>query len=420
MAQKVVLFVPHNPVPPKGGSHVRCLTILEALADLGCEITLFGSTMLSNTRWHGPAADFYRRRGIRVELHRLSPVDFEVGRLLKRLYRPVWTQQLLTPLLPSPPGMKRQFGELLDRLMPDVVWMNYACWDGLLPAAVGGAGLRVVDTHDLITANMKMQRVLGRELALVRKSGGCDAGSRVLDEAFFADFDVEACSAEFAIYDRYDCSIAVSPKEGRIIAENTRKTVVKTIPITCEPPRTGNEYRDHPIMVLGAHCFNLQGALYFARRVLPRIIESLPSFRCRVTGRVCHDRLIPRSPALILEGFVPDLAPLYRSARFALCPVFGGTGQQVKIVEAMAHGLAVVASRGGAESSPIRHGLNGFIAEDARAFAEYTLALSGDPGMCRKMGECARETILQAHSRARLLEDVWQILHLPAREASTA
>jgi glycosyltransferase involved in cell wall biosynthesis len=401
-----------------GGSHARCLVMLEALAELGCEITLFGSTMLSNTRWRVPgAADFYRRLGIRVELHRLSPIDFEVGRLLKRLYRPVWSRQLLTPLLPSPPGMKRRFEDLLGRLMPDVVWMNYACWDDLLPAAVDGAGLRVVDTHDLITTNMKMQRLLGREFGLARKAGGCDAGSHVLDEAFFAESDVQTCPTEFAIYDHYDCCIAISPKEGQIIAQNTMKTIVKTIPVTCEPVQFGNEYNDIPIMVLGSHLFNLQGALYFAYRVLPRIIETLPSFRCRATGRVCHDRLIPRSPALTLEGFVPDLAPLYRRARFALCPVFSGTGQQVKIVEAMAHGLAVVTLSGGAQSSPIKHGLNGFIAKDAGEFAEYTLALSNDPGMCRRMGEWARETISDAYSRARLLEDVWQILQLPAREA---
>ena len=55
----------------------------------------------------------------------------------------------------------------------------------------------------------------------------------------------------------------------------------------------------------------------------------------------------PVRPAesVTLRGFVNDLDPLLASARFAICPVFGGTGQQIKIVEAIARGLPVVALR---------------------------------------------------------------------------
>lgn len=55
--------------------------------------------------------------------------------------------------------------------------------------------------------------------------------------------------------------------------------------------------------------------------------------------------------------------PIYQQAKFAICPLIGGTGQQVKIIEAMAHGLPVVALHNVSESSPIEHGVNGFIAK---------------------------------------------------------
>jgi hypothetical protein len=46
-------------------------------------------------------------------------------------------------------------------------------------------------------------------------------------EVGFAEFDVQTCPAEFAIYDGYDCGIAVSPKEGQTIARNTGFTLRK-------------------------------------------------------------------------------------------------------------------------------------------------------------------------------------------------
>src|SRR6185436_18574699 len=88
-----------------------------------------------------------------------------------------------------------------------------------------------------------------------------------------------------------------------------------------------------------------------------------------LTGRVVAAR------GVTLAGHVPDLRAAYARARFMVCPVFGGTGQQIKIVEAMAHGLAVVALRGAARNSPVRHGVNGFVAADAAEFAEYAQRL---------------------------------------------
>ncbi|MDR3637970.1 MAG: glycosyltransferase family 4 protein [Isosphaeraceae bacterium] len=415
MAKQVVVFSPHSPFPPTGGSHLRCMEMLTALAELGCAVTLVGSTMLSNSRWSTPKAiEFFGHLGIEVELYRLAPFDFEIGRLLKRVYRPMWSKQTLTPRLPSPPGMRRWFTDLLDRRRPDVVWMNYACWDGLLAGARDAALRRTVDTHDLITRNMQMQISLASAIRCARTAGALCAEHCLLDDGFFDGLDWSASTTEFEIYDSYDCTIAISRKEGRIIADSTKKTFVKTIPMTLEPTAPGNTHDDLPIMVLGAHLFNLQGGLFFGHRVLPRLLRKAPGFRCRVTGRVSRDRLMPRSSALWSQGFVANLAPYYRRAQFALCPVFGGTGQQVKIVEAMAHGLAVVALRRGAESSPIRHGINGFLADNAAEFAEHTLSLWYDKDACRRMGEAARETIATEYSRAQLLEDVWEVLNAPS------
>jgi len=139
------------------------------------------------------------------------------------------------------------------------------------------------------------------------------------------------------------------------------------------------------------------------------VLSSATSFKLNVTGSFPFN-----TPAagegVTLTGFVPDLKQVYASSRFFICPVFGGTGQQIKIVEAMAHGLPVVALRFAAERSPLRHGINGLVADNAEEFAAHTVRLWSDPALCRQLGEAARETVAVEFSGDRLTESLAKIL----------
>jgi glycosyltransferase involved in cell wall biosynthesis len=76
----------------------------------------------------------------------------------------------------------------------------------------------------------------------------------------------------------------------------------------------------------------------------------------------------------------------------------------------MAHGVPVIAARGGAEGSPIRHGENGFVVTTAEEFVEYVALLWSDRALCRKLGTAARETIREEFSAARLVEGLAPIV----------
>jgi glycosyltransferase involved in cell wall biosynthesis len=113
----------------------------------------------------------------------------------------------------------------------------------------------------------------------------------------------------------------------------------------------------------------------------------------------------------MLAGFVRDLKRVYERSRCVVCPVFGTTGPQVKIVEAMAYGVPVVALRAAAAGSPIRHGVNGYIATTADEFADYLVELWNHQGLCRQMGQAARETIASEYSRSSLVHRLSSIFH---------
>jgi len=175
--------------------------------------------------------------------------------------------------------------------------------------------------------------------------------------------------------------------------------------------------------VISPNLFNFQGYLFLFGAIMPLVLQGRSSFEVTTIGDGC--RFLRPFAGARLKGYQADLKPYYAQAPFAVCPLVGGTGQQVKIVEAMAHGVPVIAMKNVAESSPIVHGENGYIAEDAESFAYWMQACLGDRVLCRKLGQSARETIQRNFSQQKFEEKLANILKgiavsKPKASASTA
>jgi glycosyltransferase involved in cell wall biosynthesis len=419
--KKVLVFFPHNPSPPRTGAHKRCLEIVGGLRDLGCEVSLLSSTLSTDTDWKASSVVELKQLVREVYIYEGTPADHSYTRRLRKAH---WLQGRLEGLfgrtrpnageLPvssrsfSPPGMRRWFRGLVNQIDPDIIVMNYAHWDKLMDHRRPASAISVIDTIDMVSLNGKMQKAVRESLPVPLRVS--DVGNDVLDEEFFDQRGLTVSPAEFRVFDNYDYSIAITAVEAKLIQQHTKRTIVVLIPMTHEPSNIPNSYSGPVVFPVGPNYFNTQGYLYFVKRVLPRVLKAIPSFALHVTGS--DDRIIPRDPVagVVFRGFVPDLAALYQECRFVACPVFGGTGQQVKIVEAMSHGVPVVALRAAAERSPIRHGENGLIADNADEFAENTIRLWNSPELLRRLGQASRETIAREFSRSHLIEGLSQIV----------
>ncbi len=108
------------------------------------------------------------------------------------------------------------------------------------------------------------------------------------------------------------------------------------------------------------------------------------------------------------------LVELYQdAAAFALPSDEEGLGMVV--LEAMACGTPVVATRCGGPDGVIADGLDGFLVDrgDARAMADRIVRLVSDPGLRDAMGACARATIEERYSEevaGARFEQVWETL----------
>jgi hypothetical protein len=299
--------------------------------------------------------------------------------------------------------MRRWFAREIDRIAPNVIMMNYAVFDGLVQHRRWRGTRRIIDSHDLVTLNRKMWERLKVALPPFPIDPGQVADSVVALD-FFRAPDIRVDPAEFRTYDRYDFTLAIAPAERDAIRQSVRNTSVVFVPITGAATRLKGSYEGPAIFASGQNPFNVQGLLFFAKRVLPDVLAACPDFSLSLTGH-CSNALTP-TRGLTPLGQVQDIEIAYESAAFAICPVFGLTGQQVKIVEAMACGLTVVAIQHAAANSPIKDGVNGLVARDADEFVRHVVALWRDRALCKRLGEEARATIGRECSESLLKESL--------------
>jgi glycosyltransferase involved in cell wall biosynthesis len=409
MKKKVLVFFPENLYPSQSGFHKRGMEMLWGLRENGCEITLASSLLTAYNKWTPESVEHLRVNYLSdFRLHQPNYLDHKFRDLLQKHYRRRGQQPPPLSAFHSPPGMRRWFTRQLREISPDAVMINYAYWDGLLSHRRFQSIVSVMETIDLLTLSLQMWRALEKHLPPPPISADA-VGEEILQEDFFENLNLQAQAEEFRVYDQYDYTIAISPHDEELMRRNTRRTKVLYIPMTQEPYHILNTYSGGALLTTGPNPFNIQGYFYFVKRVLPLVRKKIPSFFLQVTGYCC-ERVLPVE-GVELSGFVPDLKPVYGASRFLVCPIFGGTGQQVKIVEAMAHGVPVVALRAAAEKSPIRHGVNGMVAQDAEEFAEHAVRLWSDPELCRRLGENARETVANEFSRSRLTDALSSIIN---------
>jgi glycosyltransferase involved in cell wall biosynthesis len=408
MTQKLIYFFPHNPLPPRSGAHKRCLEILAGLRKLDWDVTFVSSALSSETIWDADSISKLERDFVsRVCIYNPKFLDWKLLGLMSRFYHLTKTKVALDSILRTPIRMRWWFEKILEKISPDIIIMSYCFWDGLLDRQKLQSTITVVDTIDLFTVNNQMNEALKVYLpsAPIQLD---EVNETILQEDFFDNLSLDASPEELQIFDRYDRTIAIARNEFEIIQKNTHHTSVSLLPMTQDPFYLDNQYTDPPIFTTGPNLFNTQGYLYFAKRVLPIILAEIPDFELQVTGSCCQQ--VTATSGISLLGFVPDLKLVYARTKFLVCPVFGGTGQQVKIVEAMAHGLPVVALTAAAKMSPIEHGVNGFVANNATEFARYVVQLWQDPVLCRQFGTAARSKIANDFSERCLLEGLELIL----------
>jgi glycosyltransferase involved in cell wall biosynthesis len=203
-------------------------------------------------------------------------------------------------------------------------------------------------------------------------------------------------------------SFVCSDLDRDYLARRWRLPRVVTLPNAVSiPAEYGTEPGSRSLLLVAAYAYgpNIISAEFLVKDVWPLVREACPDARLIVAGN--KPERIPsfaRKPVGVeFTGFVPDLAQLYRRTAIVCCPILSGGGTRIKILEASAHGKAVVSTVVGAEGLELRDGVEIILRDGARAFADGCIELLGDPARREALGRAAREAVARRYDRRQIV-----------------
>jgi glycosyltransferase involved in cell wall biosynthesis len=140
---------------------------------------------------------------------------------------------------------------------------------------------------------------------------------------------------------------------------------------------------------------NRNALRFLLEEVFPRVWAELPDARLELVGAGLQQPP-SRDPRVEAVGFVEELSVAYAGARCALVPLLQGGGSPLKLIEALAYGLPVLATHRAAAGLELRDGEHLLLADGGEAFAGALIRILR--GGAPDLGQRGRELVAERYS----------------------
>ncbi|MTE27509.1 glycosyltransferase family 4 protein [Winogradskyella ouciana] len=231
--------------------------------------------------------------------------------------------------------------------------------------------LRILDTEDFHGLRK------ARELAL--KDGV---------EVTVEHLQNDTTKREIASIYRCDLSLMISEAEIEILTEqfNIDTNLVHYLPFLLDPISKDTntqlptfEDRQHYITIGNfLHPPNYDAVLHLKQTIWPLIRRELPKAELHIYGAYESQKVTQlnnEQEGFLIKGFAQDVNEVMQKSTVCLAPLRFGAGLKGKLVDAMQNGTPCVMSSIAAEGMFGELEANGFIENDAKAFAEKAITL---------------------------------------------
>ncbi|MDR3346097.1 MAG: glycosyltransferase family 4 protein [Campylobacteraceae bacterium] len=166
-----------------------------------------------------------------------------------------------------------------------------------------------------------------------------------------------------------------------------------------------NNSGDMNIMFVGLLSWwpNIYGVRHFLDKVWDHVTKELPDARFNIIGAELSQedkRLWEQHKGVNIVGFAQDLIKEYVKNSVVITPIYHGAGTNIKVLEAMRMGKALVATEHASRGfEDIAHdGQNVFIAKNDHDFAQKIVRLLKDRGLNELMGKNAKNSLKNKYS----------------------
>lgn len=231
------------------------------------------------------------------------------------------------------------------------------------------------------------------------------AGARgPVDRTTFSVDESRVARAEAALLRRAAVVAAVSPEDAVTLGARRPGgpvvVVPSTVPLADEPadPATAG-----PVVLFVAtldYAPNVAALHSLVTEVLPSVAARQPLTLLvvgRRPGRSVRD-LADATPWIELHPDPPDVGPFYRRARCAVLPIRAGGGTKLKVLEALSHGLPVVATPEAVSGIAVSDGEGVLIRAGVAELAAEAGRLLSDAQVAAALGRAGRDVFVRTLS----------------------
>jgi glycosyltransferase involved in cell wall biosynthesis len=247
------------------------------------------------------------------------------------------------------PGMKRKFKEILSRKQYDFILFSYVYWANLVEAIEAPPGRFILDLSDFTTLNL------------------FDMCEGKIDTAALLEEEIR----RVGLFEKVMC---ISAEEMWFFSQSVRNSDFYHIPFFMKKKKPAAGKKEFDILFVGSdNSFNKKGMDWFFEKVFPLLN---PAVRMLIVGRIAA--YVPQKENVTCIPFVPDLNEIYNKAQISICPLLGGTGIKIKVIEALSFELPVVTTSKGIVGFPAKLHNGCLVADDPEEFAAHISALLAD------------------------------------------
>jgi len=143
---------------------------------------------------------------------------------------------------------------------------------------------------------------------------------------------------------------------------------------------------------------NADGLRWFLDHVWPEVMQRTEATLHIVGSRIPEWLNTYTGERLINEGFAESLPARYQQASISVAPLFVGSGMRLKIIEAMAAGLPVIATSISAEGIELFEGDGLFRYDTAETMANGLIRLVQDAELCDRLGQAAQRSVQRTYT----------------------
>jgi glycosyltransferase involved in cell wall biosynthesis len=201
------------------------------------------------------------------------------------------------------------------------------------------------------------------------------------------------------LLDSFQACTVASTQERQLLLRNFPgfKKPVETIPncLNMDEYKTVRAEKKKDTLIFAGpfkYRANYEAMVWFVGEVFPLILERIPDTQLIITGDHA-DLPLPSTRNITLAGHVDDIKSLIASCAVSIAPLLSGGGTRLKILEAMALGIPVVATSKGAEGLDALSGVHLMIADSPHDFAEPVIKLLKDGRESKKLISNAQQLV---------------------------